>query len=204
MHKVLKLIFWGIIAAIIAWGLVTPKGIRAAIANNIWSIEFLHSADVSPIIGDLNPFPSTHEHAGLLLAHQVLLQGQFDLAKAYLKPLVDNCDHLATDTYAEILYIQADYLSAFSLWEKNKDIQALVQAMAYQVTSKDPQLSTDAARSLYEIDKERFTNTYVDHLGREGKFDIAIEVLDRSIQEFPHSENLAHWDQLLERFHNNN
>jgi len=76
--------------------------------------------------------------------------------------------------------------------------------MAYQVTSKDPQLSTDAARSLYEIDKERFTNTYVDHLGREGKFDIAIEVLDRSIQEFPHSENLAHWDQLLERFHNNN
>lgn len=189
----IKWIFLAAILVVIVIGLIMPDGIRAAFANNVWSLKLIHiSGDLAGLSG-LESYPTTHRHAGLLLAHQALQSDQYDLAKSYLKPLVDAGNYLAIDTYAEIHYLQADYTTAFSLWEKSKDIQALIQAMAFQITSRDPQLSTAASKALYGIDHERFTNAYVDHLDREGKLDVALDVLDRSIQEFPRSENLATW-----------
>ena len=81
MKKYLKWIFYLVILGLSIWGMINPEGIRAAAANNKWSLDFVDRFyDENSTWQALPKPPSSHPHAKLLLAREAIDSGDDDLA----------------------------------------------------------------------------------------------------------------------------
>lgn len=203
MTKWLKITFYILIAGIIAWGFITPNGIRAAFANNLWSIKFLDRVSRSPSSFDELPSPpSSHAYADLWLSHQALKSGNEAQALTLIQPLVEAADPLALDTQAKILFNQGQYDAAFDIWESTSNARSLDQAWATLIGTKNSAgLIYRANTILYGLRPEEYTTWYASSLILNNEIDQAILVLEKSITAYPNSDQKATWLRILGNLH---
>jgi len=119
-------LFFLFLVLIIFFGVLLPKGIQAAIANNLWSVRFIKGAYTQDGVDPRTFSPSaTHKHAGMLLAHQALTQEDVDLALSLLSQHPTASDRLVLNSLAQTHYLQGDYTSALEIWKNTKDAGSL-------------------------------------------------------------------------------
>lgn len=195
-----------LLATIVIIGLIDSNGIRAAVANNAWSVSFIQYGANNPNI-DLQAFspPTTHVHAGLLLAHQALKQARVDLAAAYLMPLERSSESLVLDTIAKTYFRQGEYAKAIEIWKKMGEWFTLEQS--YRVLEGDNHIL--ALESAYELFPERYARSLInakltkaDKLLEEAKYALAISNYVEIIDQFP--DNGRPYDGLAQAYWRNN
>jgi len=185
------------VLGILTWGLISPEGIRAAAANNAWSVANIKSYyDPSIEFPQLDYPPRTHAHAPIFLAMKALAAGNSDQALAVVQPLIDAGDPLATNTYAQILFRMEKYEQAFSLWEKTGNTRELKKAAASLPEGRED-LILLAYRSLYHIDPEKYAIELALHLRSNPDVTEIIVLMQQSIQAFPRSTYQALWRRYL-------
>ena len=178
-------------------GLIMPDGLRAAIANNAWSIGFIKGEPSSDTPSQVTPPPATHRHARILLARSALVRDDIEQALSYISPLADSSDQLALDMYANILYRQRDYKNAVDIWNAMNNEGKLYNA-SRELTGKDlhdPALYVN--QILYEFNPEKFTTNYASSLRNQNNHLLAISILQDSITKYPHSTFRVHWFRYL-------
>ena len=177
-----------LVLGIIAWGLSAPNGLRAAAADNAWSIAYLkYHFDNSVTFPQLYMPPSTHANASVLLAYQAMNQGDFNLASQYVNRLVDSAHPFALNTYAQLQYLQGDYGGAFELWKTVGNIPRLEQAAGEFQENGKKELAIQAFQSLYEIQPEIYTGILANKLSENQDIPAAIAVLKQAIHDYPDS-----------------
>lgn len=190
-----RLLLITLLALILTFGLIIPDGIRAAAANNAWSLTFIRgiARGENKALQDFTSPPPNHPHAGMLLAHQALKQNDVDLAWSYLAPLVSAPDLLIRETQAYINYLQGEFDSAIHIWKELGHYSTLYTA-ASRLSDED-HLDTKilAYRSAYDIRGEPYARLLTYHslqkanlLIDEAHNDQAIAILSSLINEFPH------------------
>lgn len=192
------LLILSLLIIILAWGLISPQGLRAAIANNIWSITFInHFYSGQSIDSNLPLPPSTHTQAGLFLSSLNTHQAKYDQALADLVPLVESDDPLAMRNYANILYFQQKYSDAFKVWEEMGEKLPLLEAVGelHRMHRKD--LVVLAYQSLYTIDPEEFAAQFSYLLIEKKDYSTASEILQNAMNEFPNAKDYEKWLNLL-------
>lgn len=192
-----SIIFFVIILAIVGWGLIIPKGIRGAMANNAWSIANMNQfyAKTSMFHRVESP-PATHAHAPIFLAIQAIAEGDIDAAEKYITPLVEVSDPLALNTYAQILFDRGDYLAAIAVWEKQANRRALVKA-AGEIAEEHPDISIEAYKSLVRIDPRKYTIDLAIRLRNQSRFDDTVVLLQHSIENYPDAPHYALWIRYM-------
>ena len=178
-----------ILLILIAIGIILPTGLRAAIANNLWSIQFVRAnvgqSAPAPQISDP---PATHQHAGLLLAIQALKADQPDLAASYIQTLSPTPDRLTRKTLADVRFLQGDVPEAISIWQDLGLWFSLEQA--YRLLEGDDLiLALEAATDLFP---ERYARSLINaklgianQLRSEGQPQKAIILYQELIDQFP-------------------
>ena len=191
----LRLFFLSLLAIILTFGLIIPDGIRAAAANNAWSLTFIMKTaqGESTAPQDFTTQPPSHRHAGMLLAHQALKQNDVDLAWSYLAPLVSAPDLLILQTQASINFLQGEYSSAINIWKDLGRYSTLYTAASILNDEEHLDAKILAYRSAYEIRGEPYDRLFTNNslkkanlLVEEGQFNQAIAILSSLIDEFPH------------------
>jgi len=193
MSSRFQIVFLVFITAIAAWGLINPLGIRAALNNNVWSLAFVNNkTGLSTSNSNADTPPSTHHHAGLLLAHQALAEEDTSLALTYLTPYLDAKDRLVLETYADVSFLQEDYASAILIWKSLGQWYTLEQASRVLTQEGDLDSLILAHQSAYELFPERYAihltrsmqskaNLYIE----ETQYEQAIEVYQELLSLFP-------------------
>lgn len=185
------------VLGILTWGLISPEGIRAAAANNAWSVANIKSYyNPSIEFPQLDHPPRTHVHAPIFLAMKALQAGNYGQALATIQPLIDAGDPLATITYAQILFKMEKYEQAFSLWEVTGNTRELEKAAASLPEGRDD-LNILAYRSLYRINPEKYAIELALRLRSNPDVSEIIVLMQQSIQAFPRSTYQALWRRYL-------
>lgn len=191
----LPVAFLIVIIAIAVWGFFSPNGVRAAVVNNLWSIQNLRFQYESP--GSTQPAPpATHLHAPIFLAMQAIDAADYNRASAYLQPLVDASDPLAINSYARILFLQGDYTSAFNLWEKQGNTSALIAA-ASELPEDAADLRVLAYKSLVKINPQKYTIELAIRMRGHSDPDELVRVLKDSIERYPGAPHHSLWIRYL-------
>ncbi|MBW6474617.1 MAG: tetratricopeptide repeat protein [Anaerolineaceae bacterium] len=190
-----RLFFLSLLAITVIFGMVIPNGIRAAAANNAWSLTFIREAAQmeSTTPQDFTTPPPSHRHAGMLLAHQALKLDDTDLAWSYLAPLLSEPDLLIRETQANINYLQGEFENAIYIWKALGHYSTLYTAASRLSDEDHLDAKILAYRSAYDIRGEPYARlvTYnslqkANLLIDEGQYDQAIAILSPLIDEFPH------------------
>jgi tetratricopeptide (TPR) repeat protein len=190
-----RLFYLSLLVIILTFGLIIPDGIRAAAANNAWSLTFISKAaqgkSTAPQ-GFTEP-PSSHRHAGMLLAHQALKQNDADLAWSYLAPLVTTPDLLILQTQASINFLQGEYISAINIWKDLGRYSTLYTAASNLNDVEQLDAKILAYRSAFDIRGEPYDRLFTNNslqkanlLIEEGQYNQAIAILSSLVDEFPH------------------
>ena len=170
----------------LTFGLILPTGLRAAIANNLWSIRFIHGmAD--------QPAPNPHPHANLFLARQAYTQGDLNLAIDRLKPIAESADTITQHTYASLLYFQKDYQGAFKIWGQIGSELTLEQALREAQAKAQKDVVYLASQNLYRINPDKFAANYVNALTANGEYDQGLTILEHALETFPNSRYRSIW-----------
>lgn len=194
MKKYLKWIFYLVILGLSIWGMINPEGIRAAAANNKWSLDFVDRFyDENSTWQALPKPPSSHPHAKLLLAREAIDSGDDDLALEYITPLVGPDNPMLTNTYAEIAYRQGNYTEAINAWKTARNIEALHQITIDLRNNGLLDAALLASQTRYSLDRETTTFLLASIYAQQNEFSSAIELLDQSMQEFPNSPSYPRW-----------
>ena len=160
-------IFLIAIIVIILFGLLLPNGIRAAIANNLWSVQFIKGAYAQDGV-DPQSFspPATHPHAGMLLAHRALEQDQLDLALSLITNPNSPSDPLSLNTLAQIRFRQGDYAEALEIWRKINDAGSLNFAGIVLAENGEIDLAIRAYQYAVEVrpDDQVYQDRLVGHM----------------------------------------
>ena len=174
---------------LITFGLIAPNGLRAAIANNLWSIKFVRAnEDQTSPTSEVSPPPSTHQHAGLLLAVQALKADEPDQAATYLHNLSPTPDRLTRKTIADVRFLQGDVAEAVSIW-KNLGLWFSLEQASRVLEGDDLILAFEAATDLFP---ERYTRSLINaklaianQLRSEGELEKAIILYQELNDQFP-------------------
>jgi len=193
MKKIL-IAFYILIAGLIIWGFINPEGIRGAWANNVWSLAFVeHFYNENSTIRELPNPPSSHPHAKLLLAREAINSGDDNLALQYITPLIGPDNPMMTNAYAEIEYRQGNYTEAINAWKMAGNTEALHQKTMELRDSGLLDAALLASQTRYDLDKETTTEMLANIYALRNEFSPAIDLLDRSIKEYPHSDRYQTW-----------
>lgn len=196
--KATTLFLFLITAGIVIWGILSPVGLRAALDNNAWSIDFIRQYYHLPgSRADLPTPPVTHANAGLLLSRKALLAGDYAQALAYIAPRTQSGDPLALDTYAQVQYLDGDLEGAVQTWiqlENKVTLEQLANAMLEQGRTD---LAILCFRKLYELNPEKYTSSLAVTYKNNELFAEAIALFQQSIQDYPDSEYKVHWLRYL-------
>lgn len=185
------------VLSIVAWGLFSPNGIRAAVANNAWSVmNIQHFYNPTLEFPQFSHPPRTHAHAPLFLALNALQAGNYDQALTIIQPLIDAGDPLATNTYAQILFNTGKFGTAFALWEITGNTRELENAAA-SLPEDSEDLRIQAYRSLYRINPEKYAIELAIRLRSIPDGTEIIELIQQSIRDFPRSGYQALWRRYL-------
>lgn len=192
--KSIRIISYLTILGLVLWGIINPNGIRAAAANNKWSLAFVEHfyTENSTMPKIINP-PSSHPHAKLLLAREAIKSGNDSLALEYVTPFIGPDNPMMTNAYAEIAYRQENYTEAIRAWKMAGNINALHKAM-YELLDKElVEAALYANQSRYNLDKESAAASLAGLYVSQNDFPSALEVLDQSMYEFPDSSKYQTW-----------
>lgn len=183
-----------ILCVIVIIGLLDSNCIRAAIANNAWSVSFIKQVVGNPNIDpqDFSP-PAPHAHSGLLLAHQALKQDKVDLAAQYLAPLSNSSEPLVLDSIAKTAFLKENYTVAFDIWKNLGEWFTLEQAAS--ALGEEDQLDEKilAYQSAYELFPQRYARNLVAN---------KIIKADRLLKANRVEEAIASYQALLDQFPN--
>jgi tetratricopeptide (TPR) repeat protein len=188
-----RLFFLSLLAIIVLFGMVIPNGIRAAAANNAWSVLFINQTyqndDIDPRA--FSP-PEAHKHAGLLLANLALKKGDIEYAEKFLFPLLDSSDQLVLEKQAQIVFLKGNYQEAVKIWRILGRWFTLEQAS--RVISSEGEIDDliFVYQNAYELFPERYARQLVratlrkaDQLFNDRQYDQAILTYQRIINQFP-------------------
>lgn len=187
---------------LIAWGFITPNGVHAAVANNIWSTKF-----VRYYFGMLSDFPQlitppkTHLHANQLIIKHALSKGDYDLAITLITPILDDSNSSLMENYAEVLYFKGDFIGAINVWERLAQESSLRHAVLYFQEIKRNDLVLSAYQSLYQINPEKYTSPLAIEYRKQQKPLEDATFLFRSVQNFPDSDQQSTWLRLIGDFY---
>lgn len=188
-----RLILISLLVIIIIFGMIIPNGIRAAIANNIWSVLFIRqtyqNADIDP--QTFSP-PETHKHAGLLLSNLALNKGDIELAENFLVPLLNSSDELVLEKYAQLAFLKGEYQEAIIIWKNMGRWFTLEQASRVISNEGDIDDLILVYQSAYELFPERYSRQLVraklrkaDDLLNDHQYVQAIVAYQEIISQFP-------------------
>jgi len=174
---------------ILSWGLLEPTALRAAVANNLWSLRFIQAAYADqPLDPELTTPPPTHQHAGMLLAIQAMETGDLDLAAQYLYPLRGLNDHIVRHNIANLYYLMGDYPPAIATWKDLGKYNTLEQA--YRVLEGEGYILS--LKAAYELIPEIYGRSLIHALLTRGGKQLedslhlaAIATYQEIITEFP-------------------
>ncbi len=194
LKKSIQIALLTILFGLLVWGFINPNGIRAAYANNVWSVDFVNAFFNNPnTLEQIPDPPETHVHGRLFQIQRSLLQKDYDLAMENIQPLVEANDHLAQDAYVTLLYMQEDYTKALEIWEKVGNIRLIERAAQELLNSSKPEIALLGLRTLYRVDPDKYTISLAHTLMTMGELDEALQIFQKSINEFPKSEFKYHW-----------
>jgi len=193
-QTLLKILVLGFSVVILVFGLIDPNGLRAALANNIWSVAVIQNFfDENSITQEQTPAPATHAHASLFLARLASHKGDLDQAIAIISPQATTSDPIALDVLAGLYYQQGSYEAAINTWDILGDSLSLEGAAHEQLAAGRPNLVALANQGLYKINPEKYTSSLALALDRLGNSDTGITLLGQSIQNYPNSPQLYKW-----------
>jgi len=178
---------------IVTIGLILPDGIRAAAANNAWSIAFLRGSASSNTPPQLTSPPASHRHAQVLLARSALARDDLEGAFSFISPLVDSPDRMALAMVANTLYQLGEYENAVDIWKALNNEGKLYSA-SRDLTGKELHDSAHyTLERLYEMNPEKFAANYAGSLGKQNDLLSAIAILQDSIISYPQSSFRVYW-----------
>ena len=198
MKKSIVIALLTILFGLLVWGFSNQNGIRAAYANNVWSVDFVNAYfNHSETLSAIGQPPGTHQHAGFYQVKQALLQNDLDAALKYIEPLISSGDPVMLGIYAQVLYQQKKYQQAFDVWESISDESSLWRAAGEmrEIEREDLRLAT--AKSLYDINQEAYAGFYANTLRENHNDTQAIPILLKAIADFPQSEQVLSWKRYL-------
>lgn len=194
MQKKLIIPIYVLMAGLVVWGFINPNGIRGAWANNSWSISFIENYfNVSKSFNSPLSPPQTHSHAELFLTKLALNQGDYPLALKHISPLLSNSDPVILSIYADLLYRTKDYAGAISAWQQAGDVSSLTKATIEARENNQPDLVIHAFQSLQSINAEVYTRPLASELIGNQDYQNAIILLEKTIAEYPQSDDYATW-----------
>lgn len=186
-----------LLSGLVLWGFFNPNGVRAAVANNKWSLDFVEQYyDENSTWQDLLKPPSSHPHAKLLLAREAIDSGDDNLALEYITPLVGPDNPMITNTYAEITYRQGNYTEAINAWNTAGNSGALNHITFELRDNGFLDAALLASQSAYSIDREATTAILASIYALRNELSPAIDLLNQSMQEFPYSTNYQRWLEM--------
>jgi hypothetical protein len=205
-----RILIFSLLVIIVIFGMIMPNGIRATVANNIWSISFVKQAYQNK---EIDPMafapPADHRHAGLLLANLALDKGNIEQAKNYLGPLLNSSDKLVLEKYAQLVFLKGEYQEAITIWRKLGKWFTLEQASRVISSEGDIEDLIFAYQSAYELFPERYSTQLVraklrkaDQLLNDFHYDQAILTYQEIINQFP--EEGAAFSGLAQAYFSNN
>lgn len=154
----MKKVFPFLLVAITLLGLIIPNGIRAAIANNLWSISFIKTylaEDLTP--QQLSTAPKTHPHARLLQARVAMENGDQQTALQLLEPFSPSSDPVLLETQAELLFILERYPEALEIWRKLGQYGNIEHAARILTSQNDLDMEILAWQKANEIRPDIYT-----------------------------------------------
>ena len=189
--------FYVLLIGLITWGIINPIGIRAAAANNKWSLDFVaHYYDENSTWQDLLNPPLSHPHAKLLLAREAMESGDDNLALEYITPIVGPDNPMATNSYAEIKYRQGNYTEAINAWKTAGNTEALHQITMELRDQGLLDAALFASQTRYLLDRETTAATLAHIYALRNEYSSAIELLELSMHEFPNSSSYQEWQAM--------
>ena len=197
MKKYYQWFFYIVILGVLIWGFITPSGIRGAWANNVWSLAFVeHFYNENSTMQSLPNRTSSHPHAKLLLAREAINSGDDSVALKYITPLIGPDNPMVTNAYAEIAYRQGNYTEAINTWEMAGNLTALHLLSIELREKKLLDAALLAAQSRYSLDRETSTSMLATIYIDRNEFSSATELLEISMNEFPHSNSYQTWTRM--------
>lgn len=184
-----------ILIAIVIMGFLDPHGIRAAVANNLWSVSFLRDdAKTENLKSQQLAPPSDHRHAGLLLANQALKADLLLEASKQIDAPVRFPDRLHLRTRANIFYLEEHYEDAILIW-KDLGLWSTLQYAAADLSKNEKfDEAILASQSGYELFPERSVGNLINtmmvkanFLYGQNQFTEAISAYQAILAQFPDS-----------------
>ena len=182
-----------LLVAILLLGLILPNGIRAAIANNFWSVSFIKTylaEDLTP--QQLSIAPKTHPHARLLQARVAMENGDHQTALQLLEPFSPTSDPAILETQAELLFIIERYPEALEIWENMGRYNKIEHAASELRGKGEVDVAILALQKAYGIRPYVYERSLInallskaDTLRDEEQFEEAIILYQSIIDQFP-------------------
>ncbi len=130
--------------------------------NNLWSLYFVKAIAEQETV-DLQALkpPASHQHAGLLIAHQAMTRGEMDLAEEILSPLMNQKDGMVRNAAANLLYLKEDYVGAIDIWYTLGDWHSLEWTSNASIRENQLDVHILALEKAYALFPERYeSNLY--------------------------------------------
>lgn len=194
MKKYISIVLLVALTLLLVWSIASPLGLRAAVANNKWSIEFLsYYFEESEFRQGLIIPPSSHAHAGLFMASNAMKQGNYQLALESLDPLISASDPLTLDNYAGVLYLMGNYDDALDIWITIGDDNKLNRVASNMYAVGRPDLELKAYEHQYYMNPEKYAYIVAVRLKNNNEYEKALKILETVLQDYPHSSKRASW-----------
>ena len=182
-----------LLVAIILLGLIIPNGIRASIANNLWSVSFIKTYLAEALTSQKFPTaPKTQPHAELLQARVAMENGDHQSAQQLLEPFSPTSDPALLETQAELLFIAERYPEALEIWENMGRYNKIEHAASALRNKGEVDMAILALQKAYGIRPYVYERSLInallskaDTLRNEEQFEEAITLYQSIIDQFP-------------------
>ena len=198
-----------LVILLVILALILPGGIRAAVANNLWSISFVKGHISERLTSQqLLASPDTHAHAGILQVRLAMANGDNQQALRLLENVTSTNDPVFLETYAELLFLMQQYHDALEIWKNLGRYNKIEHAGRWLNSNDDVDMEIIAWRKAFEIRPDIYTRILIyaelskaNNLRDSGDFSEAIPQYLSVIDEFPNDVGAyskmarAYWQQ---------
>lgn len=179
--------------ALVLLGLILPNGIRAAVANNVWSVSFVKAYIAEALTSrQLETALKTHPHAKLLQARVAMENGDYQSARQLLEPFSPTSDPALLETRAELLFTLERYPEALEIWESMGLFNKIEHAASALRNKGEVGMAILALQKAYGIRPHVYERSLInallgkaDNLRNEDQFVEAIILYQSIIDQFP-------------------
>jgi len=179
---------------LVLWGLVSPSGWRTGLQNNRWSLAVRDTlAKPAAKAYPIDPVPTHHPHARLLLGRLAFEQGELDRALNWISSQDLASQPIAMGMVAQICYRQGDYLGALAIWKDLEHSAALSKAAHDLRNQGQLSLALLAAQYAYSFNPEATSLQLAMLLKDQGQVLETKTILDTALKNYPDSNYAQDW-----------